>query len=149
MKNLLSLPPILGSNMVLGGAAGLYWVFKLAEKKPAFDELIRVFFGIPVGFFNGLKFEAISAITDYFKPGDNTAIKAVVNLGIDVISGVLAYANITSLDLNINPILLGIGVFGTLFVMDATNFVIESYMENPECVELADNLILNEALVDI
>jgi hypothetical protein len=143
MKNLLSLPPILGSNIILGGAAGLYGVVRLSEK-PDFEEVIRMpFCGVGLGFINGLKFEAISAITDYFKPRDNTAIKAVVNLGIDVISGVLAYALAT------DNIALGAGVFGTLFVMDTINFVIESYMENPECVELANNLILNEALVDI
>ncbi len=144
MKNLLLLSTILGSNMVLGGVAG----FGGFGASPDTSQngllsavaamLVKVgmpFCGIGLGFFNGLKFTAVSAITDYFKPEDNTAIKAGVNLGIDVISGVLAYANT-------NPI-LGVGVFGTLFVMDAINFGIESYFDSPDCTELA-NIEINE-----
>ena len=125
MKNLLLVPLILSSNMILGATAGFY-----AATSNPISIFSMCFGGIGLGFINGLKFEIVSAITDYFKPEDNTAIKVGVNLGIDVISGGYALAA--------NNIDVGAKVFGILFVMDVINFGIESYIDNSECTELSN-----------
>ena len=152
LKNLLSLELILCSNIILGGEAVPYLHQILRTngslRPPQYFERHNMpFYGIVLGLFNGLKFGAVSAITDYFKPWDNTthlAIKIGINLVINAVFGDLAC------DANQNLLSSGqdlaLVVFGTLCVMDATNFVIEnvvaSCLDNPDCIELADMQII-------
>lgn len=134
-KKLFSISYIIGSNTLVGAISG-FCRFKQDKAENHIVGIINAFF-IPIyggllGFINGLKFEAVSVITDYFQPEDSTITKVGVNLGINLAVSSLGYT------LTANNIVLGGGLFATLCVMDVINYGIESYIDNQDCIEVTN-----------